>query len=93
VVSISTRATVDLSPMHAKGLTLHVVFMLLNMLHDRGRERHGAILREASALVAAGKLRPLIEGRRFAVADVAAAHALLESGTATGKIVLSGYPD
>ena len=93
VVSISTRATVDLSPMHAKGLSLHVVFMLLNMLHDRGRERHGAILREASALVAARKLRPLIEGRRFAVADVAAAHALLESGTATGKIVLSGYPD
>ena len=35
-------AAIDLAPMHNKGLTLHVVFMLIPMLHDIGRERHGA---------------------------------------------------
>jgi NADPH2:quinone reductase len=93
VVSISTRTTTDLSPMHAKGLTLHVVFMLLNMLHGRGRERHGEILREAGRLVAEKKLRPLLDPRAFGFAEVAQAHAHLESGAAEGKIVLTGFAD
>ena len=93
VVSISTRTTADLSPLHAKGLTLHVVFMLIPMLHGRGRERHGAILREAGALVAAGRLRPLLDARRFTFAEAGAAHAHLESGQAIGKVVLTGFPD
>ena len=93
VVSISTRTTADLSPLHAKGLTLHVVFMLIPMLHRRGRERHGAILREAGDLVAAGRLRPLLDARRFTFAEAGAAHAHLESGQAVGKVVLTGFPD
>ena len=31
--------------------------MLIQMLHDIGRARHGAILREAASLVAHGKLK------------------------------------
>jgi NADPH2:quinone reductase len=91
VVSISTRTTTDLSPLHAKGLTLHVVFMLIPLLYNRGREHHGEILREVSALVAAGKLKPLLDARRFRFDEVAQAHALLQSGTATGKIALTGF--
>lgn len=91
VVSISTRTTADLSPLHAKGLSLHVVFMLLPLLHNKGRERHGEILRELNELVAAGKVRPLLDAQRFTFAEVAAAHERLASGAATGKIVLSGF--
>jgi NADPH:quinone reductase len=91
VVSISTRTTADLSPLHAKGLTLHVVFMIIPLLYNKGRERHGAILRELSALVESGKVKPLCDARRFTMADVAAAHAWLQSGKAIGKIVLSGF--
>ncbi len=91
VVSISTRTTADLSPLHAKGLSLHVVFMLIPMLYNRGRERHGAILRELSALVAAGKVQPLLDARQFDFTMVAEAHALLQSGQAMGKVVLSGF--
>ncbi len=91
VVSISTRTSADLSPMHAKGLTLHVVFMLIPLLYNRGRARHGDILREISALVAAGKVKPLLESRRFRFDEVAQAHAHLQSGAATGKIVLTGF--
>lgn len=93
VVSISTRTSADLSPLHAKGLSLHVVFMLIPLLYNRGRERerHGAILRELNALIAAGKVSPLLDSRRFTFKEAAAAHARLAEGKATGKITLSGF--
>jgi NADPH2:quinone reductase len=93
VVAIVSRYSADLTPMHLKGLTLHVVFMPIPLLHDVGRERHGAILRAAADLVDAGRLRPLIDPRRFALADVAAAHAHLESGAAVGKVVIDIGPE
>ena len=74
--------------MHNKGLTLHVVFMLIPMLHDVGRERHGQIMREAGELVAQGKLKPLLDPRRFSLTQAADAHRHLESGRAVGKIVI-----
>lgn len=87
VVTIVTAFTADLSPMHAKGLSLHAVFMPIPMLHDVGRERHGAILREVARLVDAGKLKPVVDSR-FPLARAAEAHARLESGAATGKVVV-----
>lgn len=89
VVSIVTRASHDLSPMHSKSLSLHVIFMLLPMLTGQGRQRHGAILEQAATLVAEGRLRPLIDKRRFSFAQAGQAHALLESGQAIGKVVLT----
>lgn len=89
VVSVSSRSQQDLSPMHAKGLTLHVVFMLIPLLHNTGRERHGQILRRIAALVEENKLKPLIDEHKFPVTDIAAAHKYLESGAAIGKIVVT----
>lgn len=91
VVSISTRTTADLSPLHAKGLTLHVVFMIIPLLYNKGRERHGEILRELTLLVEGGKVKPICDARRFTFADAPAAHAWLQSGNATGKVVLTGF--
>jgi NADPH2:quinone reductase len=93
VVSISTRTTADLSPLHAKGLSLHVVFMLIPMLYNRGNERsrQGEILRELAALVDAGKVAPLLDSEKFSFTQAAAAHARLESGQAIGKVVLHGW--
>lgn len=88
VVTIVSQYAADLTLMHTKGLTLHVVFMLIQMIHDKNRERHGAILREAAALVEAGTLRPLLDPNRFTLAEVGAAHDHLESGKAIGKIVI-----
>jgi NADPH2:quinone reductase len=92
VIAIVSTFGADLTPMHLKGLTLHVVFMLIPMLHDEGRERHGAILRQATALVDAGALRPLLDPTRYALADVAAAHRRLERGEAVGKLVIKIGP-
>lgn len=87
VVTIVAGYSADLSPMHGKGLSLHVVFMLLPMLHDHGfaidRAHQGQVLRET-----AGTLRPLVDPARFTLADVGAAHTRLEQGKAHGKLVI-----
>lgn len=88
VVTIVSQYEADLSLMQAKGLSLHVVFMLLPMLYDEGRAHHGEILQQAAALAEAGKLVPLIDERPFALGEIGAAHAWLEGGSAFGKVVV-----
>lgn len=88
VVSISTRSTHDLSPLHAKGLTLHVVYMLLRLLHSEERVEHGKILFNIAKLVDQGTIRPLLDPKSFSFSEVAEAHLYAESGQAIGKIVL-----
>jgi NADPH2:quinone reductase len=87
-VTILAGGEHDLTGMHARGLTLAAVFMLLPMLHDFGRERHGEILGRVAALVDHGRLRPLIDPRRHPFAEAHEAHRRLEAGDAVGKIVL-----
>lgn len=89
VVTIAARSTHDLTPMHNKALSLHVVFMLLPILKNQGREAHGQILAEIAKIVDEGKLKPLIDPHQFTLATVADAHTLLESGKAQGKVVIS----
>lgn len=78
----------DLTPAHFKGLSLHVVFMLIPMLHDHKREQHGAILAKLSEIVDAGALHPLLDDSRFGLADVGKAYDRLTSGQAIGKVVV-----
>jgi NADPH2:quinone reductase len=88
VASIVTSGQQDITAMHGKGLTLHAVFMLVPMIYNVGRERHGRILRELAAHVDAGRVKPLLDPRRFTLDQVADAHRHLESGQAVGKIVI-----
>lgn len=78
----------DLSPAHFKGLSLHVVFMLIPMLHDVKREVHGEILKTLANIIDAGKLTPVVDDQRFALEDVGKAHDLLTSGKSLGKVVI-----
>jgi NADPH2:quinone reductase len=89
VVSIAARSTHDLTNVHVRGLTLHVVFMLLPLVQNIGREHHGAILQKAAQLAEAGKLRPHLHSEVFPFEKVGEAHVLLESGKTMGKIALS----
>ncbi len=88
VVGTAGRSTNDLSPMHAKSLSLSIVFVMIPMLYGIGRARHGRILHELAELVEGGKLRPLIDERRFTLEQVPDAYRYLESGQATGKVVI-----
>ncbi|WP_229165050.1 zinc-binding dehydrogenase [Bradyrhizobium altum] len=88
VVSTMALTTVNLKAMHLKGLSLHVIFMLLPLLTGEGRERHGAILRDVAALADAGHLQPLVDETRFTLAAATDAYQYLESREATGKVVI-----
>ncbi|MBW8794799.1 MAG: zinc-dependent alcohol dehydrogenase family protein [Streptomyces sp.] len=88
VVSALGWGSHSLAPLSFRGATYSGVFTLLPLLTGRGREHHGEIMREAAALADAGALKPLLDPRHFTLADVADAHAAVESGTARGKVVI-----
>ena len=79
----------DLVPAHFKGLSIHVIFMLIPMLHDHKRERHGEILAKLARIVDDGALTPLLDQTNFDLSEVGAAYDRLTSGQATGKVVVS----
>jgi len=89
VVSIVSLSHQDLSLMHIKGLTLHLVYMLIPMLSDVGREHHHEILSRLAQLVDEGKVKPLLDELTFSIPQVASAHAYAESGKAIGKVILT----
>ena len=78
----------DLTPAHFKGLSLHVVFMLIPMLYDHKREEHGAILAKLAEIVDAGALKPLLDETPFGLEEIGKAHDRLTSGQAIGKVVV-----
>lgn len=88
VVAIAARSTHDLTPLHSKGLSLHVVFMLLKILNAEQRKDHGRILAEIAKVIEEGKLRPLVDKNVFTFDEAPLAHQYLESGKAIGKIIL-----
>jgi NADPH2:quinone reductase len=89
VATISAYSSHSLAPAYLKGLTLHVVLMLIPVLHDQGREHHGEIMRRLGELADRGRLKPLIDDAKFTFAQASAAHERLESGETIGKIVLT----
>lgn len=89
IVTSAARVTMDLTPMHAKGLNLLVVFLLLPVLTGEGREDLGKDLEMLAAMVDEGRLRPVVFPRSFTLDEIADAHRLLESGRHYGKILVS----
>ena len=88
VLSIAARSTHDLSPLHAKALSLHITFMILKIMDKEKRQDYGHILRAVTRLVEEGKIQPLVDERVFNFDQVQEAHTLLESKNAIGKVVL-----
>ncbi|MGB0766905.1 MAG: zinc-binding dehydrogenase, partial [Phycisphaeraceae bacterium] len=92
VACIQGRGAVDGGPLHARAVSLHLVFMLIPLLHDLDRSRHGHILERITQLVDAGKVQPLIDARRFTLDGIGDAHAYAESGDQIGKVLVV-HPD
>ncbi|MGG1400331.1 zinc-dependent alcohol dehydrogenase family protein [Bacillus salipaludis] len=88
VLAIAARSTHDLSPVHSKGLSLHVTFMLLKILNKDMHKQYGEILKKVARVVEEGKLRPLLDSNIFTFDEVSKAHEYMESGNAVGKVVL-----
>lgn len=88
VLTTNARSTHDLSLLHAKGLTLHVIFIAIGVLHNLHRDKYSENLDKITRLVDGGKLRPLIDKKSFPFSQVSLAHQYLESGKAIGKVSL-----
>ena len=92
VACIQGRGTIDGGLLHQRAASLHLVFMLIPILHNIGREQHGGILKQAAMLIDAGDLKPLIDAKRYTFDQVGDAHAHAESGKQLGKVLVV-HPD
>lgn len=88
VTSTVAMVEMDLSLAHFKGLSLHVVFMLIPMIHGHGRQTHGEILAQLARIAEAGDLTPVLDEQQFTLTEAGQAHARLSSGEAMGKVVI-----
>lgn len=88
VASTVSLLEIDLSVAHFKGLSLHVVFMLIPMLHDYKRADHHRILNAITEFVESGNFTSVLDENQYALADTNAAYARLISGQGMGKVVI-----
>lgn len=88
VVSSLGWGTHALAPLSFRAATYSGVFTLLPLLTGEGKAHHGEILREATRLAEAGKIRPMLDARQFDLATVGDAYALIERRQAQGKVVV-----
>lgn len=88
VVSCLGWSTHSLAPLSFRAATYSGVFTLLPLLSGKGRRHHGDILQQAAQLIEAGSLKPIVDDRHFTLETVHAAHDILESGTARGRLVV-----
>jgi NADPH2:quinone reductase len=88
VVSALGWGSHALAPLSFRAATYSGVFTLLPLLTSEGRAHHGEILREATRLVAAGKVFPRLDPRHFTLSTIGEAHAAQSDRSATGKIVI-----
>jgi NADPH:quinone reductase-like Zn-dependent oxidoreductase len=88
VVSCLGWGTHKLAPLSFRAATYSGVFTLYPLLSGKGRRHHGEIMREATRLVEAGQLLPILDPRHFTLETVQDAHAALVDRSAKGKLVI-----
>ncbi|GBQ96179.1 zinc-dependent alcohol dehydrogenase [Acetobacter nitrogenifigens DSM 23921 = NBRC 105050] len=91
---IDDPQTLDAMPFKRKSLSLHWELMFTRPMYGTAdMAEQGKLLNEVSALVDSGRIRTTL-GENFGpinASNLRRAHALIESGQAKGKIVLSGF--
>ncbi|HEX6454654.1 MAG TPA: zinc-dependent alcohol dehydrogenase family protein [Trebonia sp.] len=93
VVSILGWGRHSLAPLSFRGASYSGVFTLLPLLTGEARGHHGEILRHAAELAETGALRPRLHDKSFSLADVSAAHDVLATGSARGRVVITVASD
>ena len=89
VVSCLGWGTHALAPLSFRGATYSGVFTLLPLLTGSGRLHHAEILAKGAQLVDDGKLKVRLDPQFFSLDEAAAAHDLVTSGKAKGKVVVN----
>ena len=94
IALIDDMPALDVVPLKRKSLSLHWELMFTRPLFGTpDLAAQGALLAEVAALADAGRLRSTLTATLGPIdaAHLRRAHALLESGTAIGKVVLEGF--
>lgn len=89
IATTVSMVELDLTLAHIKGLSMHVVFMLIPMIHNIGRQNHSDILTAVTKIVEANELKPVLTDQQFSLEETAAAHDYAESGAGIGKVVIN----
>ncbi|MDQ1087123.1 zinc-dependent alcohol dehydrogenase family protein [Siphonobacter sp. SORGH_AS_1065] len=91
VVTTVSLDTIDLSPIHEKALAFHTVYMIIPILYNdqTGKTEHGRILHQIGELITQGKVKPLIDEKKFSLNEIAKAHEYAEKARNMGKIVVT----
>ena len=88
VASTVAMVDMDLSLAHFKGLSLHVVFMLIPTLHNVKRAEHGEISAELTRIADLGNLTPVLDENRYSSTQTGSVHERLSNGLGMGKVVV-----
>lgn len=94
IAVIDDMPTLDVTPLKAKGLSLHWEAMFVRSRFETpDMAEQGRLLAEVAALVDAGKVRTTANASFGTInaANLRKAHAFIESGKARGKVVLQGF--
>ena len=92
--AIDDPGTLDVMPLKGKALSFHWEMMFTRSMHQTAdMQAQSDLLNEVSRLVDAGEIRTTLTETYGTInaANLKRAHALIESGTARGKIVLEGF--
>ncbi|GIQ57359.1 quinone oxidoreductase [Flavobacterium collinsii] len=88
IASCYAFGTHNLATGSLRSASLHGVFVLHPMISGEGRKHHGDILKEAAKFIEEGKLKPIIDPRKFTLDNAIEAHKAVSDGSAIGKIVV-----
>ena len=88
VVSTVSLLELDLTLAHFKGLSIHVVFMLIPMLHNYKKAEHNRILNKITNIIEGGNLKPILDDNHYTLTEVDKAYSRLISGKGMGKVVI-----
>lgn len=88
ISSCAAFGTHSLAASSLRSASLHGVFVLHPAISGEGRKHHSDILTEAAKLFEEGKLKPLIDPRKFTLNNAIEAHKAVSDGSSTGRIVV-----
>jgi len=89
VVSILGWGTHSIAPLSFRGATYSGVFTLLPLITGKHRAHHGEIMNEATAIIEAGKLKPIIDPTNYTFENIEDAYKAVEEGKTQGKVIVS----
>ncbi len=88
IASCYAFGTHNLATSSLRSASLHGVFVLHPAISGEGRKHHSNILTQATKLFEEGKLKPLIDDRKFTLDNAIEAHKAVSDGSAIGRIVV-----